>query len=49
MVGIEPTGRYAIVTNRHADVVTVIDVKTHRQVKSIPVGKAPHGRSLRPR
>ncbi len=49
LVVMEPTGRYAFVTNRHADVVTVIDVKTHRQVKSISVGKAPHGMSLRPR
>jgi YVTN family beta-propeller protein len=31
------------------DVVTVIDVKTHRQIQSIPVGKAPHGMALRPR
>ena len=48
LVVMEPTGQYAFVTNRHADVVTVIDVKTHRQVKSIPVGKAPHGMALRP-
>ena len=47
LVVMEPTGRYAFVTNRYADAVTVIDVKTHRQVKSIPVGKAPHGMALR--
>ena len=45
----EPTGRYALVTNRYADLVAVIDVKTHTQVRTIPVGKAPHGMTLRPR
>ncbi len=48
LVTMEPTGRYALVTNRWADVVTVIDVKSHSQVKAIPVGKAPHGMALRP-
>ena len=45
----EPSGKWALVTNRHADQVTVIDVKTHRQIKAIPVGRAPHGMALRPR
>jgi YVTN family beta-propeller protein len=44
----EPTGRHAFVTNRWADVVTVIDLKTHVQVRAIPVGRAPHGMALRP-
>jgi YVTN family beta-propeller protein len=48
LVTMEPTGRYAFVTNRWANVVTVIDLNTHTQVKSIPVGKAPHGMALRP-
>jgi YVTN family beta-propeller protein len=44
----EPTGRYAFVTNRRADVVTVIDVTTHTQVRAIAVGRAPHGMAVRP-
>jgi YVTN family beta-propeller protein len=44
----EPTGRYALVSNRYADAVSVIDVATHREVRRIPVGKAPHGMALRP-
>jgi YVTN family beta-propeller protein len=49
LVTMEPTGRYALVTNRWADLVSVIDVKTHTQVRTIAVGKAPHGMALRPR
>ncbi len=45
----EPTGRYALVTNRSADHVAVIDLTTHKEVRAIPVGKAPHGMALRPR
>jgi YVTN family beta-propeller protein len=45
----EPSGRYALVTNRYADHVSVIDLATHTQVRAIPVGKAPHGMALRPR
>ena len=48
LVTMEPSGRYAFVTNRWADAVTVIDLGTHKQVKSIAVGKAPHGMALRP-
>ena len=48
LVTMEPSGRYALVTYRTANVVTVIDLKTHTQVKAIPVGKAPHGMALRP-
>ena len=48
LVTMEPTGRYAFVTNRYADAVSVIDVSTHREVRRIPVGKAPHGMALRP-
>jgi YVTN family beta-propeller protein len=44
----EPTGRYAFVTNRYANVVTVIDLTTHKQLRTIPVGQAPHGMALRP-
>jgi YVTN family beta-propeller protein len=44
----EPSGRYALVTNRYADQVAVIDISTHREVRTIPVGKAPHGMALRP-
>jgi hypothetical protein len=29
-------------------VVTVIDLRTFKQVRAIPVGKAPHGMALRP-
>jgi YVTN family beta-propeller protein len=49
LVVMDPAGRHALVTNRHADAVAVIDVTTHTQVRSIPVGKAPHGMALRPR
>ena len=31
-----------------ADLVSVIDLTTHKQVRTIPVGKAPHGMALRP-
>lgn len=48
LVTMEPTGRYAFVTNRYADAVSVIDVSTHREIRRIPVGKAPHGMALRP-
>ena len=48
LVTMEPTGRYALVTNRYADGVAVIDLKTHTQLRMIPVGKAPHGMALRP-
>ncbi len=49
LVTMEPGGRYALVTNRYADHVSVIDLKSHAQVKTIAVGKAPHGMALRPR
>jgi YVTN family beta-propeller protein len=49
LVTMEPTGRYALVTNRYADLVSVIDLSTQTQVRTIPVGKAPHGMALRPR
>ena len=48
LVTMEPTGRYALVTNRYADLVSVIDLKTHTQIRTIAVGKAPHGMALRP-
>jgi YVTN family beta-propeller protein len=48
LVTMEPNGRYALVTNRYADAVTVIDLKSHAQVRTIAVGKAPHGMALRP-
>jgi YVTN family beta-propeller protein len=49
LVTMEPTGRYALVTNRYADLVAVIDLSTQAQVRTIPVGKAPHGMALQPR
>lgn len=49
LVVMEPSGRYALVTNRYADQVAVIDLARHEQVKTIAVGKAPHGMALRPR
>lgn len=49
LVTMEPTGRYALVTNRHADLVAVIDLTSHKEVRTIAVGKAPHGMALRPR
>jgi len=49
LVTMEPTGRLALVTNRYADSVAVIDLASQAQVRTIPVGKAPHGMALRPR
>jgi YVTN family beta-propeller protein len=49
LVTMDPSGRRAFVTNRYADHVSVIDVTTHAQIKTIAVGKAPHGMALRPR
>lgn len=49
MIVMDPTGRYAFVTNRISDLVAVIDVRTHTQLRTIPVGKGPHGMALRPR
>jgi len=48
LVTMEPSGRYALVTNRYANAVTVISLETLKQVRSIHVGKAPHGMALRP-
>ena len=48
LVTMEPNGRYALVSNRYADAVSVIDVATLKEVRRIPVGKAPHGMALRP-
>lgn len=48
LVTMEPSGRYALVSNRYADAVSVIDVTTHKEVRRIQVGKAPHGMALRP-
>jgi YVTN family beta-propeller protein len=48
LVIMEPAGRYALVTNRQADLVSVIDLATHTQVRTIAVGRAPHGMALRP-
>jgi YVTN family beta-propeller protein len=48
LVTMEPSGRYALVTNRYADAVSVIDVATQKEIRRIPVGKAPHGMALRP-
>ena len=48
LVTMEPNGRYALVSNRYSDAVSVVDVTTHKEVRRIPVGKAPHGMALRP-
>ena len=48
LVVMEPSGRHALVSNRYANAVTVIALDTFKQVRSIPVGKAPHGMALRP-
>ena len=49
LVTMEPNGRYALVTNRYADAVAVIDLTSQTEVRAIPVGKAPHGMALKPR
>jgi len=49
LVTMAPGGRHALVTNRVANLVSVIDLATHTQVRTIPVGRAPHGMALRPR
>ncbi len=48
LVTMDPGGRHALVTNRYADAVSVIDVTTHKEVRRVTVGKAPHGMALRP-
>jgi YVTN family beta-propeller protein len=48
LVTMEPSGRHALVTNRYANVVTVVDLATHKTIKTLRVGKAPHGMALRP-
>jgi YVTN family beta-propeller protein len=47
LVTMDPAGRHAFVTLRHANRVGVIDVTTHKEIRSIPVGRAPHGMALR--
>ena len=44
----EPNGRYALVSNRHDNAVSVIDVATLKEVRRIKVGAYPHGMALRP-
>ena len=41
-------GTKAYVSNRHANVVTVIGLADHREIKRIPVDKGPHGMALSP-
>jgi YVTN family beta-propeller protein len=41
-------GTKAYVSNRHANLVTVIGLSDHRELKRIPVGKGPHGMALSP-
>jgi YVTN family beta-propeller protein len=38
----------AYVSNRQANVVTVIGLSDHREIRRIPVGKGPHGMALSP-
>jgi YVTN family beta-propeller protein len=44
----EPTGRHALVSNRHDNAVSVIDVATMKEIRRIKVGAYPHGMALRP-
>jgi len=39
-------GTKAYVSNRHANLVTVIALPDHREIKRILVGKGPHGMAL---
>ena len=48
LVTMEPTGRHALVTNRHDNAVSVIDVATLKEIRRIKVGIYPHGMALRP-
>jgi YVTN family beta-propeller protein len=44
----EPTGRYALVTNRHDNAISVIELATFKEVRRIKVGTYPHGMALKP-
>ena len=45
-VVVDGDGRYAFVSNTYANTVSVIDVKSLKVLKSVPVGRAPNGISV---
>jgi YVTN family beta-propeller protein len=48
LVTMEPSGRHALVSNRHDNAVSVIDLVTLKETRRIKVGAYPHGMALRP-
>ena len=47
-VAVDREGRYAYVTNMYANSVSLLDVKNHQVVKTVPVSKTPNGISVTP-
>jgi len=47
-VVVDRDGRYAFITNIYANTVSVIEVKSLKVVKSVPVGRSPNGISVTP-
>lgn len=47
-VAVDREGRYAYVTNMYANSVSLLDVKNHQVVKTVPVSKTPNGISVAP-
>jgi YVTN family beta-propeller protein len=45
-ISVEPSGRYAYITNIYASNVTVLDITTHKVVATIPTGEGPNGISF---
>jgi YVTN family beta-propeller protein len=48
LIMMDPALNFAFVTNRHAGIVSVIDVRSHKVVAKIRVGANPHGVALKP-
>lgn len=47
-VTVDPTGRYAYVTNTYASTLAVVDLQARRTVAAIPTGMNPNGVSFTP-
>ena len=47
-VVVDRDGRYAFISNLYANTVSVIDVKSLKVLKNVPVGRSPNGISVAP-
>jgi YVTN family beta-propeller protein len=45
---VDRDGRYAFISNTYANTVSVIDVKSLKVLKNVPVGRSPNGISVTP-